>query len=182
MIALYTSLLDTPAQQEKFEYIYVTYQSLMLRTAQLIMKEQSLAEDVVHEVFLKMISNIDTIRMDDRSKLRSFLVHITKNKAIDMLRANKHEYTSDDASAESIHFPNTSSAEDILFNVRDFQIVVDLIKNLEEKYRAPLTLKTQGYTIAEIAKSLSITPENARVRIFRAKKMLRQQLEEHNNE
>ncbi len=97
MLMFYTALLETPEQKEKFTYIYETYSSLMIHAAQTAMREKFLAEDVVHEVFLNMISNIDIVRMDDRVKLKSYLMHITKNKAIDMIRKNKREITVDDS-------------------------------------------------------------------------------------
>ena len=47
-----------------------------------------------------------------------------------------------------------------------------MISKMDDRYRAPLELKLQGYQVKEIATILNITPENTKVRIFRARRMI----------
>ncbi len=58
--------------------------------------------------------------------------------------------------------------------------LLDEIKNLPEKYREPLALYYLfGYGISEIAEMLGISSDNARQRLSRARKMLRERLTEN---
>ena len=43
------------------------------------------------------------------------------------------------------------------------------MKQMDDKYRDPLDLRMMGYSIQEIAEILEITPQNAKVRLHRAK-------------
>ena len=55
--------------------------------------------------------------------------------------------------------------------------IMDAIEKMDPMYAIPLQLKTDGYTLAEIASFLDITQQNAKVRIHRARKILKQELE-----
>lgn len=54
-----------------------------------------------------------------------------------------------------------------------------MISKMDDRYRAPLELKLQGYQVKEIATILNITPENTKVRIFRARRMILDKLESY---
>ena len=59
-------------------------------------------------------------------------------------------------------------------------ILGDEIKILTDKYREPLALYYPfGYGISEIAEMLGISSDNARQRLSRARKMLRDRLTEN---
>ena len=49
-------------------------------------------------------------------------------------------------------------------------------------YKTPLLLKVQGYKVSEIADFLNISPENVKVRLHRARKIILSGLEENGNE
>ena len=46
------------------------------------------------------------------------------------------------------------------------------MKQMDDKYRDPLDLRMMGYSIQEIAEILEITPQNAKVRLHRARQMI----------
>ena len=51
------------------------------------------------------------------------------------------------------------------------------MKQMDDKYRAPLDLRMMGYSIQEIAEFLEITPQNAKVRLHRARQMILKEME-----
>lgn len=53
---------------------------------------------------------------------------------------------------------------------------------MNENYKTPLLLKVQGYKVSEIADFLNISPENVKVRLHRARKIILTGLEENGNE
>ncbi len=51
------------------------------------------------------------------------------------------------------------------------------MKQMDDKYRDPLDLRMMGYSIQEIAEILEITPQNAKVRLHRARQMILKEME-----
>lgn len=176
---IYLSMIDTEEGKDKFEQIYLKYRYTMLYVAKSIVKDDQLAEDIVHESFLKIIERLDNIDDIFCSKTKSFFVTIVRHKSIDAIRKNKRE--------------NYIPLEDIEYSLKDDDLIPleeiisqdgykklgEYIGCLDEKYRAVLELKyIQGYSDKEIAKILDITPKNVNVRTFRARKMLIKMIEE----
>lgn len=69
-------------------------------------------------------------------------------------------------------------AEDVAISEESFERLVNCVKSMDELYRAPLELRMQGYKITQIAKFLEMNPQTVKVRLYRARKMLLQQLED----
>lgn len=61
MLMLYMSLIETEEEKVKFEKIYVQYRKLMYVCAKEILRSDHLAEDAVHEAFLKIAKYLDKI-------------------------------------------------------------------------------------------------------------------------
>ena len=51
------------------------------------------------------------------------------------------------------------------------------MKQMDDKYRDPLDLRMMEYSIKEIAEILEITPQNAKVRLHRARQMILKEME-----
>ncbi len=50
----YLSLLDTEEEKSKFEQLYYQYRKLMYLCAWEVLRDEQLAEDAVHEAFIKL--------------------------------------------------------------------------------------------------------------------------------
>ena len=57
----YLSLIDTEEEKSKFEQLYHLYRYTMLHVAVSILKETQLAEDAVHEAFIRIAKNLHKI-------------------------------------------------------------------------------------------------------------------------
>jgi RNA polymerase sigma-70 factor (ECF subfamily) len=66
--------------------IYETYRDDMLRVAVSLLKEKSIAEDIVHEVFVNLIQARKTFKLTD--KLRSYLTTCVANRVRNANRTN----------------------------------------------------------------------------------------------
>ena len=64
---------------------------LMHWTAEKILHDEHLAEDAVHEAFLRIIQNFHQIREIPCPKTRSFVVIIVRNVALNMQKKRKRE-------------------------------------------------------------------------------------------
>lgn len=85
----YLTMIENSSDQTKFEELYLTYKKTMFYVATDILKDAYLAEDAVHQAFIRIIENLDKINQIDCHKTRSFIVIITKNIAIDNYRKRK---------------------------------------------------------------------------------------------
>jgi len=93
MIAIYLSIIDSEQDKNKFEILYTTYRKLMFYVANRILKDQYLAEDAVHQAFIKIIENLDKIEDVHCHKTKSYIVIIVRNNAINMYNRRKRNTT-----------------------------------------------------------------------------------------
>ncbi|MGB9762891.1 MAG: RNA polymerase sigma factor [Minisyncoccia bacterium] len=61
MLPIYLAMLDGEEDKNKFELLYVTYRKLMFYVANRILNDERLAEDAVHQTFLKILENFDKV-------------------------------------------------------------------------------------------------------------------------
>lgn len=119
VLSVQQPMLETAEQKDKIAYIYENYAGMMYHVAIGVVGEHYLAEDAVHETFLRLIRIIDEVEIDDAKKLKRFLVLLTHSKAVDAVRKlNKMKPTSDD---ELANHPTTENGpEDVALNAIAF--------------------------------------------------------------
>ena len=89
MLSVYLSLLETEEERDQFEILYRSYHGLMLTVAQEVLGDFSLAEDAVHDAFLKLMGCMDKITDAESSATKAFLAIVTKNTARNLLRKDR---------------------------------------------------------------------------------------------
>ena len=170
---IYLSMIELDEDKNKLEQLYTTYKQTMFYSANRILKDEYLAEDVVHQAFLRIIDNLSKIDKIDCHKTKGFIVIIVENIAIDFYRKRKRE---NNRSFDKIEV----YIEDI--KAKDNFILSDIeeaILKLPINYSTVLRLKySQGYSNKEVAQILNISEENVRQRISRARKRLTENLNE----
>ena len=171
---IYLALIDSEEGRSKFEIIYTAYKNLMLYSANKILGDTRDTEDVVHQAFLKIIEIIDEIETPKCPQTRSLCVTIVERKAIDLYRKRqRHSTVSMDE--EYINVPAQSEIDDIPVQTD----IGKAISMLPTRYRELLLLKyDNGFSEAEIAKILSMSPANVKKTIQRAKAKLSKILDE----
>jgi len=177
MLLYYLSLIDDESDKEKLERFYNQYRATLLHKAFLILRDQGLAEDAVHEAFIRIAKNIHRIH-EDGHQTKAFLVTIVRNTSIDIYKA----YNAD------AHI----SLDDMVFDIADEYDMdekineaelVDIVNNLPPNYSSVFLLKYKhGYSDKDIARLAKITEANVRKRIQRAKEMLNTYLSEKGDE
>lgn len=171
---IYLAMIDSPEEKLKFEIIYERYKGLMFYTANSVLGDTRDSEDIVHDAFLKIIKIIDDIDDPNSPQTRCLIVTITENKAIDLYRKRKSK-TVVPFEEEYIGVPEQSMIDQVEENDR----LVKAIALLPGKYREVLLLKyARGYSMAEIAMIFSMSKENVKKTIHRARKKLEKQLGE----
>ena len=58
---IFLMMIDTPEEKRKFVVLYEKYRHLMMKVAMDILKDPYVAEDAVHNAFLKTAKHMDCI-------------------------------------------------------------------------------------------------------------------------
>ncbi len=158
-------------EKSKFEEIYIKYKQTMFYIANKILRDEYLAEDAVHQAFLRIIDNLDKINEINCHKSKAFIVIIVQNISIDFYRKRKREAN---ISFEGIEYAIGSQDESF-----DLNEIEEAILKLPVNYSSVFRLKySLGYTNLEISEILNINEANVRKRISRGKDKLEEILGE----
>lgn len=155
---------DTKAEQE----IYNKYAPKMLSVCRSYVKDMHYAEDVMIEGFTKALDNLNKFRFE--GSFEGWLRRIMVREAISFLRSRKQLYFSEIEEAEGL--PSETTDEDY-----DTELLQLLIDSLPNGYKTVLIMFTiEGYNHKEIADMLNITESTSKSQLFKARKMLQEQL------
>jgi len=155
-----------------FRELVLEHSHAMFRLAWRLTSDESAAEDIVQEAFIKAWRKLGNFRME--SSFKSWLHRITVNTAMDYLR--KQSRRKQFETAEPEWEPGLKSAEmpshDIQIDIR--KQTEAAMMDLSEIERSALLLKHfEGHSINEIAQILEITTGACKQTIFRAVKKMR---------
>ena len=171
MLGVYLTIIDSEDDKSKFISLYEKYRKLMFYVAHSILKDEQLSEDAVQEAFLRIAKNFHKVGEVSCPHTRNFVVIITKNIAITMYNKNLYDF-------EEFTDNVISALSDEAFEKVPEKELTECILQLPEAYRSPLYLYyIYGYSIREISGLLSITVENAKKRIQRARHILKKMIE-----
>jgi RNA polymerase sigma-70 factor (ECF subfamily) len=134
-------------------------------------RNETVADDILQEVFVKIINNIDKLK--DKTKLRAWLYQITRNTIIDHYRHHKTEITIPNLLEDVADEPEVESQ----FNAELGPCIKALIERLPDKYKAAVELtEFEGLTQKEMGDRLGLTLAGAKSRAQRAREKLRKLL------
>lgn len=88
MLMFYMSLIDNDDDRAKFEILYNKYRKRMVSIAFSVLKNKEDAEDAVHDTFIKIARNMQSIGEPDSSETLSYVLKATKNNAINLSQKN----------------------------------------------------------------------------------------------
>jgi len=147
--------------------LYDRYAGILLSVAYRLLMSKDDAEDVVHDVFVGLPEAFR--RYEERGALAGWLKRVTVRVALSRLR--RDEVRAAQSLDASLGAPQ-----------RDTAAAIDLesaVAALPPSLRAVLVLKeVEGYSHAEIGDMIGISVAASKVRLHRALRALRRQLEE----
>jgi RNA polymerase sigma-70 factor (ECF subfamily) len=171
---------------EAFRAIMQRHNQRLYRVARSIVHDDSEAEDVVQEAYVLAFSNFAKFRAE--ASLATWLTRITLNEALGRLRRRRPTVdlsildAPQGAGAQVIPFPSMPSNEDperitAQHEIRD--LIEQAIDELPEIFRIVFVMRAvEDMSIEETADFLNIRPETVKTRLHRARKLLRQALDE----
>lgn len=173
MLVFYLAAIDSDENKNKFEYIYRKYYRFMLRTASSIIRDSSLAEDAVHETFVQLLNEIDSLRIENEKSLQSYLYILTRERTIDFLRKwERRRGVLSDYEKLSENLDNFKDPEEIALTNLQLNKAVNILSDMPSIYRRTLVLRVKGYSIREIAQITNSNAANVKTRIHRARAIL----------
>lgn len=174
MNELELSIRCSQGDREAYKELYETYANLLMGVCFRYVGDADIANDLLHDGFVKIFTSIDGFRYRDSGSLRAWLTRVIVNTALEYLRRkkvlnyvddlekfNEKEDDIDDYGIESI-------PEDIILRfVTELPIVTRSVFNL---------YTFEDMTHAEIGKTLGIKEAASRMRLSRARKELSEKI------
>lgn len=158
---------------EKIKCLYEKYKYLLYSEAYKILPKQHFVEEIVQEVFVKIIENIDSIEEIDSKRTKNFLCVICKNLAINLYnKKNKEKFLN----IEELIYNEAEDLNEfyeVVINNENVVMIKHAIQKLPDIYRDVLILeKIYGYSINEISKLLNLSEAVVRKRSQKARIIL----------
>lgn len=164
------------ADRSAFAYLYDNYSAALYGVLKRIVRDETLAEDLLQETFVRVWKNV--VRYDaGKGRLFTWLLNVTRNLAIDHLRSRRY---TDAQRTDGLDLVRTEgSTEGGILALPDVAIVRTRIATLRDEYRQVLDLVYfHGYTQAEAAEALEVPLGTVKTRIRSALQLLRGELGE----
>jgi len=156
--------------------LYKLYSKTMYNIAIRMSGDQTTAEDIVQDSFIKAFSEIN--KLQNEKAFGGWLKRILINHCIDIIRKKRVVFT-DMESISVKHLEIVDNVDDAI----DPDIVHRFIKQLPEGARQILVMRAlEGYKHAEVAEKFGISESTAKTQYFRAKKLLAKMIKEEINE
>lgn len=161
-------------QIEEVMNLVLPYKDKLYRFAVSMLGNSFDAEDVIQELLVKVWKKKDQfIEIDNKE---AWCMTVTRNLSIDKIRSRKKNTGNID---DYYHLSDQSASASVRLEQRDaLNHVMELMDQLPEKQRSVMHLRdVEGYTYQEIADLTTLTVDQVKVNLFRARKTLRSKLE-----
>jgi len=152
--------------RQALHLLYEQYKPKMLKVCRQYTQEEDVAEDLLHDAFVVIFTNLNQLRNND--KLESWMISIVKNVGYhyrDHLR--KEQTAIKQMAIEGILTEETSQ-------MPDYDQLQTLVAQLPEGYQKVFRLSVfEGLSHQEISQLLGIAPHSSSSQLYHAKRMLK---------
>ena len=159
------------------------YNQHMFRVARSIITDDAIAMDIVQEAHIKAFMKLNTFK--STSTFAAWIATITRNEALMHLRKYKKEVTmgaDEQAIMESL-IPEEirhTQPDNLLESARMQGLINHTIDKLSEKFRPVFILRAvEQFSTKETAKILKLNEITVKTRYFRAKRFLRNEIQNY---
>jgi len=162
------------------ETLIAKHEARVYALARAIVKDRASAEDATQETFLRVITRLPEFK-DNSNAFDAWVLAIARNVALDQLRRRKvrGETTDDFERLELLNAGELANPSPLerLSALEDTCAAAQALESLPGIWREILVLRFyHDLQPAEAAKVLGVSPENARIRLWRALNELRTRL------
>lgn len=153
-----------------FNDVFYTYEKALFRLALNTCKDEYVAHDIVHDVFLKLWEIRQ--QLHEIKSIESFLFTMTRNKIMDHLRKVASDARLRQAIWESMQ--NIVDNQPPPVEYKEYkEILRKAVDNLPEQRKAIYLMRDEGYNYQEIADEFDISRHTVKNQISAAMKSIR---------
>lgn len=157
--------------------LYELYSGRMLGVCLRYIGDRDMAQDLLHDGFLKVYASFDKFTWRGEGSLRAWMERVMVNTALQHLR--KHDVLNHTADLEDVQEsyeePDASDVETI-----PQKVLMEFISELPDGYRTVFNLYTfEEKSHREIAQLLGINEKSSASQLFRAKGVLAKRIKEY---
>jgi RNA polymerase sigma-70 factor (ECF subfamily) len=164
--------VEGPAESVVVDRAYEAYRFELLAHLRSITRDGQAAEDLLHESYVRLITELRNGRAPLNA--RAWLFTVARNLAFS--RGRRHEVAMRKAS-ELPRPASVRSAEDQYVDVEALHFMGALLADIDATDRLCLLMAAHGYGSAEIARRVGSTSNAVRTRMCRARQRLRAKAE-----
>jgi len=156
-----------------FDTLFRTHYPHLVRMAESVVREHSLAEEIAQEVMLELWRRRESLQVEQ--SFRAYLIRSTRNRALNHVR--HQQIVAREAAISALDSPHSPSGEDEMLGVELEAAIREAIEGLPEKVREVFRLsREQNLKYAEIAGVLDVSVKTVEKRMGQALAELRQRL------
>lgn len=168
---------------EAFQELVSRYENKVYRLAIKLTRNETLAEEVLQEVFLRIYEKLDTFRGE--SALSSWIYRIAANACFAKLNLEKRHQHADleetmPQAEQALHEqqePSPDAPDRSLLSSEALDVISGAIERLPEDFRVVLVLRdVEGLANEEVARILDLSVPAVKSRLHRARLLLRKRL------
>ena len=171
-------------EKELYEILVRRNNQKLYRVIRSYIKDQAEIEDVMQNTYIKGYVKLSQFRSE--SSFSTWLIRIGINEALARLKDKGKlfrfmELSNDSGDRTILEIPDSKqlNPQEKMIRKEAKELLEDAIDRLDLKYRTVYILKeVEEMSIAEIAVALDLTVSNVKVRLHRAKAMLKERLYE----
>jgi len=162
-----------------FEILIRRYDPFLYKIGRTYRYNHESTEDLMQDTYINAYTNLK--KFEHRSSFKTWLTRIMLNQCYQKRHklSFQNEIIGDDVQNEksSILFHHSTNNEKIAMNKELGRVLENAIHEIPEEYRIVFSLRElNGLSVAETAEALDISESNVKVRLNRAKKMLRSEI------
>jgi len=171
MLYFYLTLIESPEDKLKFEWLYKEHREYLFRIALNILGNHYDAEDVLHQAFMRIADNMDKVEEVSSHQTRNYLVIIVKGLAINLYNDGKKVIRLPLEDFEEMK--DDFLVEEHIIEQIEFDALRGILDQLPPIHRDVLYLMYyEELSVKSIAKQLKLSESAAKKRLERARHAL----------
>jgi RNA polymerase sigma-70 factor (ECF subfamily) len=165
-------------EKKLYERIIRKYNPRLYRVGIAIVKEDSIVEDLMQNAYVRAYEHLP--RFEHRAAFGTWLTRIMINECLQFVKKRKHATAFERQKRYNMNNYEEKTPDKVAINRELAQVLENALFELPEKYRLVFVMREmEDMSIAETTEALSLSESNVKVRLNRAKSMLREKLNEY---
>jgi RNA polymerase sigma factor (sigma-70 family) len=163
--------------KEKYALLMRKYNQRLYRISKGYLKDEAEIEDVMQETYIKAFQHLSGF--ENRSEFSTWITRILINECMQRIKKSSRlsQIGYDDEDMEVMNYTDKKNPEMESMNTELKGVLEMSIAQLPEKYRSVFIMReVEKMSVSETCEALDLTESNVKVRLNRAKEMLRYSL------